>query len=110
MNPGEKHSSSPSGPAADPESALSEPFQDTLTDDLKIQTEDRFRQDLILSRRRRMQRRLLLNVLGVIIFLIIWEVAPRIVPGVNILMFPPPSDIVGTLWELVSVAIKSALE
>ena len=102
MNPGGKHSSSPSGPAADLESAPSEPFQDRLTDDLKIQTEDRFRQDLILSRRRRMQRRLLLNVSGVIIFLIIWEVAPRIVPGVNIQMFPPPSGIVGTLWELVS--------
>ena len=86
-------------PAVAPEP---EPAHEKLTEALKAQIEERFRQDLAQRHRERVRRRLLLNVLGVVIFLIVWEVAPRVVPGVNIQMFPPPSGITGTLWELVS--------
>lgn len=73
-----------------------------LTSELRDEIEARFQRDLQQSRRRRRRQRLMLNVLGVIIFLIVWEIAPRVVPGVNLQMFPPPSGVVGTLWDLVS--------
>jgi len=76
--------------------------QAELTADLKDQIEARFQHDLQESRRRRRQKRLMLNICGVVLFLIVWEIAPRVVPGVNLQMFPPPSGVVGTLWELVS--------
>lgn len=76
--------------------------QKELTSDLLTSIEERFRRDLLRSRRRRRIRRLLLNVAGVILFLIFWEIAPRVVPGVNLQMFPPPSGVVGTLWDLVA--------
>ena len=74
--------------------------QGALTPDLLEQIEESFRFDL--QRRRRRVQRLMLNVAGVILFLIVWEVAPRVVPGVNLQMFPPPSGVVGTLWDLVA--------
>lgn len=76
--------------------------QKELTSDLLTSIEERFRRDLLRNRRRRRIRRLLLNVAGVILFLIFWEIAPRVVPGVNLQMFPPPSGVVGTLWDLVA--------
>ncbi len=76
--------------------------QKELTSDLLTSIEERFRRDLLRSRRRRRIRRLLLNVAGVVLFLIFWEIAPRVVPGVNLQMFPPPSGVVGTLWDLVA--------
>ena len=76
--------------------------QEELTSDLLTRIEERFERDLLRSRRRRRIRRLLLNVAGVILFLIVWEIAPRVVPGVNLQMFPPPSGVVGTLWDLVA--------
>ena len=51
--------------------------------------------------RRRFRRQVALNVLGVILFLVVWEVAPRIVPGINVQMFPPPSNVVGTFGDMV---------
>ena len=76
--------------------------QAELTSDLLTRIEERFRRDLVRSRRHRRIRRLLLNVAGVILFLVVWEIAPRVVPGVNLQMFPPPSGVVGTLWDLVA--------
>ena len=76
--------------------------QGALTPDLLEKIEESFRFDLQRRRRRRRVQRLMLNVAGVILFLIIWEVAPRVVPGVNLQMFPPPSGVVGTLWDLVA--------
>ena len=76
--------------------------QEELTSDLLTRIEERFRRDLLRSRRHRRIRRLLLNVAGVILFLVVWEIAPRVVPGVNLQMFPPPSGVVGTLWDLVA--------
>ena len=56
-----------------------------------------------LQRRKRRGLRTLvaLNLLGIILFLIAWEILPRIVPNVNILMFPPPSIVVDTLIPLI---------
>ncbi|MCY4608760.1 MAG: ABC transporter permease [bacterium] len=73
-----------------------------MTPDLMEHIEESFRVDLLRRRRHRRVQRLMLNVAGVILFLIVWEVAPRVVPGVNLQMFPPPSGVVGTLWDLVA--------
>ena len=75
---------------------------ETLTPDLVQKIEESFRYDLQRRRRRRRVQRLMLNVAGVILFMIVWEVAPRVVPGVNLQMFPPPSGVVGTLWDLIA--------
>lgn len=42
-----------------------------------------------------------LNVFGISLFILAWEVMPRIVPNVNILMFPPPSIVVDALGPLL---------
>ena len=42
-----------------------------------------------------------LNVLGILLFLVVWELLPRLVPNVNILMFPPPSIVVDALGPLL---------
>jgi len=75
---------------------------EALTEQIKDEIEARFRLDVSRERRLRLRRRLMLNVLGVILFLVFWEVAPRVVPGVNLQMFPPPSGVVGTLWALIA--------
>ena len=43
-----------------------------------------------------------LNFLGIGLFLVAWEVLPRVVPDVNILMFPPPSLVIDSLWPLLA--------
>jgi len=50
--------------------------------------------------RRHAIRQVVLNVAGVLLFLAAWEVLPRSIPGLNLLLFPPPSGIVGALREL----------
>jgi len=57
---------------------------------------------LIAERRRRRHRQIALNVLGVIIFLFVWEVTPRVIPDLNLLMFPPPSGVIETFITMVS--------
>lgn len=52
--------------------------------------------------RRRLRSQIVFNVLGVLLFLLLWEVAPRVVPGINLQMFPPPSHVVGTLGEMIA--------
>lgn len=56
-----------------------------------------------LQRRKRRGLRTLvaLNLLGICLFLIAWEILPRIVAKVNILMFPPPSIVIDTLIPLI---------
>lgn len=85
-----------------PETSSSEVSSDALTEERKADIEARFRADLLRDKRRRLRRRLLLGFSGILCFLALWETLPRIVPGVNLLMFPPPSGVVGTLWLLVS--------
>lgn len=62
--------------------------------------EQDFRREQQAQRRRGRQRQLLLGVAGVIAFLLAWEIAPRVVPGVNPKMFPPPSQVAGVLVDM----------
>lgn len=48
------------------------------------------------------RQQMTMNVCGVILFLLLWEIAPRVVPGINLAMFPPPSHVVGTFIDMVS--------
>jgi ABC-type nitrate/sulfonate/bicarbonate transport system permease component len=61
----------------------------------------------VLDARRKSQhkeriRKLVLGVVGLVLFLLLWEIAPRIVEGVNILMFPPPSAVAKTFWDMTA--------
>lgn len=63
--------------------------------------ERKFLQDLQAKKRREIVRQLSLNTLGIVLFLAAWEATPHIIPWMNILLFPPPSDVIGTLKELI---------
>jgi len=52
------------------------------------------------SRRRLFWRQITFNFLGVLAFTAMWELLPRSIPGLNLLLFPPPSGIVDALLEL----------
>lgn len=52
------------------------------------------------QRQRALRRHLALCIAGVLGFLLLWELAPRVVPGVNTKMFPPPTQVVGVFWEM----------
>ncbi|MDR3400100.1 MAG: ABC transporter permease [Pandoraea sp.] len=45
-------------------------------------------------------RQWLLGGIGCVIFLVIWEIVPRLIPGINLNMFPPPSRVAGVFAEL----------
>lgn len=42
-----------------------------------------------------------LNVLGVALFLLVWEFAPRVMPDINQRLLPPPSTIFAIAWPMV---------
>ncbi len=64
--------------------------------------EEAFEAEQRASKRRRFRRQVTLNVVGVLLFLALWEIAPRVVPGINLQMFPPPSHVVGTLGSMIA--------
>ena len=53
------------------------------------------------EKRRLMLSRLAFNLLGVLVFLGAWEAIPRLVPWINQVLFPPPSQVVETLWPMI---------
>jgi ABC-type nitrate/sulfonate/bicarbonate transport system permease component len=53
------------------------------------------------QKRRQVGWRLIFNLLGVLIFLSVWEAVPRVVPWINTVLFPPPSKVVDTLWPML---------
>jgi len=71
------------------------------------------------DQRRAGWRQIGLGLVGVVIFLCLWEIAPRVLPGVNTKMFPPPSDTVrelyamsfktGEIWPHVAASLKRAV-
>ena len=63
--------------------------------------EENFIAELHGKKRRQLVSLILLNLLGIVLFLLAWEILPRIVPNVNILMFPPPSSVVDALLPLL---------
>lgn len=70
-------------------------------------------------KRQALLQQLWLGGLGVLLFLLVWELAPRVIPGVNIKMFPPPSHIVevfaemtwgtGEIWPHLGASLLRAL-
>lgn len=64
--------------------------------------EEVFVAELRSEKRRHRLSLISLNLLGIVLFLIAWELLPRVVPNVNILMFPPPSSVVGELIPLIT--------
>lgn len=61
-----------------------------------------FRRAYRAEKRRATLLRLSFNVLGVLLFLAIWEAIPRVVPWINQVLFPPPSQVVETLWPMIA--------
>lgn len=53
------------------------------------------------QRRLAVASRLLLNVLGVLLFLGLWEAVPYLVPELNATLFPPPSTVFATLVPML---------
>lgn len=64
--------------------------------------EQQFLQDQHRQRRRRWIVAISLNLLGVLLFLGLWELAPVVVPGLNPVLFPPPSDVLEALRPMVA--------
>ncbi len=63
--------------------------------------EQGFLEAMTLERRRSRMQQFVLNALGLLFFFLLWELLPRVVPGVNVMMFPPPSHVSGAAWELI---------
>lgn len=64
--------------------------------------EEQFLRDLKAQKRRQTLRQLSFNILGILLFLAAWEATPHVIPWMNRLLFPPPSDVIGTLHELLA--------
>ncbi len=47
------------------------------------------------------RRQIVLNISGVIIFLVLWQLSPYIVPGLDNLLFPPPTEVVSVMREMI---------
>lgn len=63
--------------------------------------EARFRGEQKRQRRRGKLLRLGLNILGVAIVFGLWEAAPRLMPGMNDILFPPPSIVFDTMLPMI---------
>jgi ABC-type nitrate/sulfonate/bicarbonate transport system permease component len=63
--------------------------------------EERFTRSLQAAKRRRILMQLVLNVLGIVLFLAAWEASPRIIPWLNPILFPPPTETLHALQELL---------
>lgn len=68
----------------------------------RARLEERYLRDERQKKRRARVRQVLLGAAGLLAFLAIWEIAPRVVPGVNPKMFPPPSQVVGVLGQMAA--------
>lgn len=90
-----------SGPVVD-KGASADGIPQARSDDARLRAkEEQFLRDLKAERRQHTVRQLFLNVFGIGLFLTAWELMPHVIPWMNRLLFPPPSDIVGTLRELL---------
>ena len=75
---------------------------EVLTSPEREAIESAFAGKRVSSGRNARLRRIAWNVIGVIIFLLLWEAVPRLIPKLNLLMFPPPSGVVEALIDLVT--------
>lgn len=65
------------------------------------QQEEQFARALQAAKRRRILQQLALNLLGIILFLGAWQISPIIVPWLNPVLFPPPTETIAALRELI---------
>lgn len=63
--------------------------------------ENNFRRQYRTRNRLHFLLRMVLNLVGVLIFLAFWEALPLLFPWINQVMFPPPSQVFSTLWPMV---------
>ena len=61
---------------------------------------------VFLAQHRQMLRRrqismMALNILGIVAFLGLWEILPRVGLIGNVVLFPPPSTVVKTMWPMI---------
>jgi ABC-type nitrate/sulfonate/bicarbonate transport system permease component len=70
-------------------------------DDHMAKVASAFRLAYRSQKRRQVSWRLIFNLLGVLIFLGVWEAVPRVVPWINTVLFPPPSKVAETLWPML---------
>ncbi|MET3394384.1 ABC-type nitrate/sulfonate/bicarbonate transport system permease component [Variovorax sp. 1140] len=82
------------------ELGANEPEGAAASDARKFAIERDFRREQLAQRRRGRRRQLLLGAGGVLAFLAAWEIAPRVIPGINTKMFPPPSQVAGVFVEM----------
>lgn len=66
------------------------------------QLENNVREARRQEQRQEQWRKLIFGVLGIVLFLLVWELAPRLNEGVNIIMFPPPSVVAKTFWSMTA--------
>lgn len=74
----------------------------TMDDREIARIEEAFAREQRQISQRNATRQIVLNVIGVTIFLAIWEILPRSITGLNLLLFPPPSGIVDAMRDLLS--------
>jgi ABC-type nitrate/sulfonate/bicarbonate transport system permease component len=63
--------------------------------------EDDFRAKQRAQKRRGIAQRLILNILGVVLVLAVWEMIPRMSTMINDVMFPPPSIVLETAIPMI---------
>jgi ABC-type nitrate/sulfonate/bicarbonate transport system permease component len=67
----------------------------------RLALEDGFRAAFRAARRRNVTLRMILNLAGVLAFLLLWEMVPRLMPWMNKVLFPPPSLVLETFWPML---------
>jgi ABC-type nitrate/sulfonate/bicarbonate transport system permease component len=82
--------------------AVSDSVQTASDDAKRASLESAFRRDYRVKRRRSFAARIILNVVGVLSFLAIWESVPFLFPWINKIMFPPPSQVFATLGPMLT--------
>jgi ABC-type nitrate/sulfonate/bicarbonate transport system permease component len=70
-------------------------------DELAPSFEVEFRAAHRRARRRAVALRLALNAAGVLLFVAAWEAIPRWSSWVNVVLFPPPSQVFETFWPML---------
>lgn len=73
----------------------------TMNESEIARIEDAFAREQKRIGRRNATRQIALNIIGVSVFLAVWEVLPRSIDGLNLLLFPPPSGIIDALRDLL---------
>lgn len=63
--------------------------------------EREFIETVARQRAAKKRRQIALNISGVAIFLVLWQLSPYIVPGLDNLLFPPPTEVAAVMREMI---------